>query len=48
MTKRIDLIERLHEYLSILKDVEKEYEGLTIGNIIKQIEARVEHYEGKK
>lgn len=34
---------RLRAQLSVLKDVNKEYKGLTIENIIKQIESRIEH-----
>ena len=32
---------RLRAQLSILKDVEREYPGRNIGNIIAQIEARI-------
>lgn len=36
---------RLRAQLSILKDVEREYPGRNIGNIIAQIEARIKEIE---
>lgn len=34
--------------LTILKSVQRDYRGLTIENIIKQIESRVEHLNKKQ
>ena len=36
---------RIKEQLAVLKDVALEYSGKTIDNIIKQMEARVKHFE---
>ena len=36
---------RLEKQLAVLKDVALEYNGKTIDNIIKQMEARVKHFE---
>ena len=38
-------LECLRMQLKVLKSVEAEYKGRTIGNIIDNIEKRIEHYE---
>ena len=35
---------RLELWLKVLKSVEAEYKGRTIGNIIDNIEQRIKHY----
>lgn len=41
-------LECLRMQLKVLKSVEAEYKGRTIGNIIDNIEKRIEHYESNK
>ena len=36
---------RIEEQLAVLKEVAEEYSGKTIDNIIKQMEARIKHFE---
>ena len=36
---------RLELWLKVLKSVEAEYKGRTIGNIIDNIEQRIKHHE---
>ena len=44
----LDKTFRLKAQLSVLRDVQKDYQGLTIENIIKQLESRVEHLTKQK
>jgi len=39
---------RLKAQLSVLRDVAKDYQGLTIENIIRQLESRIDHLEKQK
>jgi hypothetical protein len=38
---------RLRAQLAILKDVKKDYQGLTIDNIIQQLESRLKHLNSR-
>jgi hypothetical protein len=38
---------RLRAQLAILRDVQKDYRGLTIENIIQQLESRLKHLNSK-
>ena len=40
-----DPIKNLQEQLNVLRDVQHDYEGHTIENIIAQIESRIKHYK---
>lgn len=39
---------RLRAQLAILKDVKKDYQGLTIDNIIQQLESRLKHLNSRR
>jgi hypothetical protein len=39
---------RLRAHLAVLKDVKKDYSGMTIDNIIQQIESRIKHLNSRK
>ena len=39
---------RLRAHLAVLKDVQKDYSGMTIDNIIQQIESRIKHLNSKR
>jgi hypothetical protein len=42
------MLEELKRKVAVLKEVQIQYGGLTIDNIIQQLESRIKHHERKK